>query len=93
MHSIVSAAVLIANCSITTRTVQSLRCALSRELDKEPALLIGALPADPAEYAALPGSFAPRPRSQKMVSKLRSVSGRNTSVCIYALQLTSSLGL
>ncbi|EIE22920.1 hypothetical protein COCSUDRAFT_47742 [Coccomyxa subellipsoidea C-169] len=40
------------------------------ELDKKPALLIGALPADPAEYAALPGSFAPRPRSQKMVGML-----------------------
>ncbi|BDA50337.1 Putative sodium-coupled neutral amino acid transporter 7 [Coccomyxa sp. Obi] len=40
------------------------------ELDKKPALLIGALPADPAEYAALPGSFAPRPRSHKMVGML-----------------------
>jgi hypothetical protein len=38
-----------------------------RELEKSPTLLISALPAHPAEYAALPGSFAPRPRTIKMV--------------------------
>jgi hypothetical protein len=61
------------SCSLQQRgepvaTVHKSGAIWCRELDKKPALLIGALPADPAEYAALPGSFAPRPRSQKMVS-------------------------
>jgi hypothetical protein len=40
---------------------------MCRELEKSPTLLIAALPASPAQYAALPASFAPRPRTVKMV--------------------------
>ena len=42
----------------------------SRELDMHPDVLLGALPNRPSHFAAMPGYFAPRPRTRKMIGMM-----------------------
>ena len=48
----------------------SCRACLLRELELSPTVLIAGLPRRPSEYAELPGTWGPRPRTRKLIGML-----------------------